>query len=131
MNVKAVNLVMSHAIAVDVIARTHAQHLGKTLVEAYPVVNLGRRGDATFETSVDDIDSHAEAWDTSGTCISAGGRPATADEIVARRLRRLGSHPEPQGSLEGDRTIRLHQVRVGEQIDTQSLTRRAVVVVPR
>ncbi len=101
------SLVVRHAITVDVIAHAHTQHLGKTFVEAYPVVNSAIRGYATFKTTVDNVDSHAETGRTSLARIVGGGRPTASHDGMTRRLGGLGSHPEPQGGLEGDRTIRL------------------------
>lgn len=107
-NVKeAESLVVRHAITVNVIAHAHTQHLGKTLVEAYPVLNPAIRGYATFKTTVDNVNSHAETGRTSLVSIVRVGHPTASHDGVTRRLGGLGSHPEPQGGLEGDRTIRL------------------------
>ena len=99
-------------MAIEVIPISKPIYVTIPLVEPYTVLNLGVPALATLEPSVDDVSDHAVARDPPGRPIGGRGRPPPRDDVVARRLRRLWGHPEPESGLEGDHRVSGHKVRV-------------------
>ena len=75
---------------------------------------------SAFDPSVDDVGENAVARKTVGRLVSGGGCPCADDDVVARRLVVLWSHPKPYGRLEGYGGVRGHQVWVAKQLRSKS-----------
>ena len=75
---------------------------------------------SAFKASVDDVGDDAVARKPIGRLVGIGGSPCADDDVVARRLVVLWSHPKPYGRLEGYDHVCGHQVRVAEQLRSKS-----------
>lgn len=117
-------------LAVNVGARVHSQFATKLFVVIHAVVG----GVAVFvalQASVDDVDGEPEAWIAVGIFVIIGRAPlACYDAVNVGDLAVSVVVPEPQTRLEGDQSIRGHQVRVAEQVQSEGLPASPVVVVP-
>jgi len=119
-----------HLLAVNVGARLHSQFLAELFVVVHTVVG----GVAVFvalQASVDDVDGEPKAWIAVGIFVVVGRAPvACYDAVNVGDLAVSVVAPEPQTRLEGDQSIGGHQVRVGEQVQSEGLSTSPVVVVP-
>ena len=119
-----------HLLAVDVGARVHSQLATEFSVVIHAVVG-GVTVFVALQASVDDVNGEPEAWIAVGISVFIARAPVAGDDAV--NVGDLGVSvvvPEPQARLEGDQSIRGHQVRVAEQVQSEGLSTSPVVVVP-
>lgn len=109
------------------------QDSGEELVKVDSVLNPVVGGLATLQGAVDDVCEQAKARNSPTRRIGGGWRPSATHDIVTRRFRVLGCHPEPhagdvrQGRISGQRIWILEELG---GIAKESHTGLAIVVIP-
>lgn len=116
-------------VAVEVVAVPDLQQVAVPLVKPDPVLD-GRVGSLpALLPAVDYVGDEAVAWDPPCGQVHVGRPPVAGDDVVARGLWRLWSHPEPEGRPEREDRVLGHRVRVIDQVGVEGAPRLAVVVV--